>query len=133
MNFLRLSPRISLILATVFAWAPLPADAGNVFGVDVADYIVLYEGNNSKQLSINNFGTFGTWTGDIGIAGTGKLAASGPATLNGNINFAAANTGQASISNTTIDGTVNYNVASVQSIMNSLNTLSSDLGSQAGL
>jgi hypothetical protein len=105
-----------------------------VLGVDVQDYIVMYEGGSSgSQLSINNFGTTGIWTGDIGIAGTGKLAASGPGTLNGDINFAAPNTGQASISNTTVNGTVNYGVASVQTIMNNLNALSSTLGAQASL
>jgi hypothetical protein len=84
-------------------------------------------------LSVNNFGTPGdrNWYGDIGKAGTGKLAASGPGTLAGNINFAAPNTGQASISNTTIDGTVSYGVAPVQSTMNSLNALSANLGAMA--
>ena len=110
-----------------------PAHAA-VIGVDVQSYIVMYQGGSSgSQLSINNFGTTGIWTGDVGIAGSGKLAATGPGTVNGNINFAAANTGQASISNTTVNGTVNYNVASVQTIMNNLNTLSSTLGGQAGL
>ena len=115
----------------VFPLALPQAWAGAVFGVDVADYIILYEGGAGNHLAINNFGTTGIWTGDIGIAGTGTLAASGPGTLNGDINFAAANTGQASISNTTINGTVNFGVPSVQSIMNSLNTLSSDLGALA--
>ena len=110
------------------------ASAGLVFGVDVADYIVMYEGGSSSaKLSINNFGTTGIWTGDIGIAGLGQLAATGPGTLNGDINFAAANTGQASISNTTINGTVNYGVTDVQTKMNNLNSLSSTLGAQAGL
>jgi hypothetical protein len=113
----------------VFLGDPGTSQAGFVLGVDVGNNIILYEGGNSgSQLSINNFGTTGIWTGDIGIAGVGKLAATGPGTLNGNINFAAANTGQASISNTTINGTVNYGVGSVQTIMNNLNKLSSDLG-----
>jgi hypothetical protein len=117
----------------MLALAP-PGHAGAVLGVDVQNYIVMYEGGSSgAQLSINNFGTTGIWTGDIGIAGVGKLAASGPGTLNGNINFAAPNTGQASISNTTIIGTVNYGVAPVQTIMNNLNTLSSTLGAQAAM
>lgn len=112
---------------------PSRASAGIVFGVDVQNYVVMYQGGSSgSQLSINNFGTTGVWTGDIGIAGTGKLAASGPGTVNGNINFAAPDTGQASISNTTINGTVNYGVPSVQVIMNSLNTLSTNFGANGG-
>jgi len=108
-----------------------PPAAADVFGVNVANYNVMYEGGAGKTLSINNFGTTGVWTGDIGIAGLGKLAASGPGTVNGNINFAAANTGQASISNTTVNGSVNYNVANVQTVMNNLNALSSTLGGLA--
>ena len=105
---------------------------GFVLG-DAANYIILYEGGSSgAQLSINNFGTTGIWTGNIGIAGVGKLAATGPGTLNGDINFAAPNTGQASISNTTINGSVNYNVTQVQTDMNYLNTLSSTLGAELG-
>jgi hypothetical protein len=93
----------------------------------------MYQGGNSgSKLSINNFGTTGIWTGDIGIAGAGQLAASGPGTVDGNIDFAAPNTGQASISNTTINGTVNYGVAGVQTIMNNLNNLSSTLGAVLG-
>ena len=60
-------------------------------------------------------------TGDIGIAGTGTLAQP-VLDANGDVNFAAPNSGQAGISNTTINGTVNYNVAAVQTIMNDLNT-----------
>jgi hypothetical protein len=55
-----------------------------------------------------------------------------PGTVNGNINFAAPNTGQSSISNTTVNGTVNYSAGSVQTIMNNLNTLSSSLGALSG-
>jgi hypothetical protein len=103
--------------------------ADPILGVDVADYIILYEGGSSgAQLSINNFN--GAWTGDIGIAGNGKLAATGPGTLNGNINFATSNSGQASISNTTINGTINYGVSGVQTSMTNLNTLSANLGAK---
>jgi hypothetical protein len=102
---------------------------------DAANYIILYEGGSSgSQLSINNFGTTGIWTGDIGIAGVGKLAATGPGTVDGNINFAAPNTGQASFSNTSFTSGhgFNYNLLSVQTAMNSMNSLSSSFGSQAG-
>jgi hypothetical protein len=111
--------------------APMQARAGTVLGVDVANYIILYEGGGTgHHLNINNFGipTSRVWDGDIGIAGHGLLGATGPGTLNGNINFAASDTGQATINNTTINGTVSYGVISVQTIMNNLNTLSSTLG-----
>ena len=71
-------PQAAVAVFAALAVLPLAqpqAWAGIVFGVDVKDYIVMYEGNNGKNLSINNFGsTSGTWTGDIGVAGTGKLA-----------------------------------------------------------
>src|SRR5436190_5290138 len=125
-RFLRpYSAVVVLAVAVVLSLGSPDARAASVFGVDVDDYLILYEGGNSgSQLSINNFGTTGIWTGDIGIAGVGKLAATGPGTLNGDINFAAANTGQASISNTTINGMVSYGVTDVQTKMNNLNTLS---------
>ncbi len=98
---------------------------------DAANYVILYEGlSASGHLSINNFN--GPWTGNIGIGGSGLLSASGPGTLNGNIDFAAANSHQASISNTTINGTVNYSVTGVQNDINTLNSLSSMLGGEGG-
>ena len=123
------------------------AHAGAVLGVDVQDYIIVYQGGSSgAQLSINNFGTTGIWNGDVGIAGSGKLAATGPGTLNGSIDFAAANTGQASISNTTVNGPMDcaspvavgsgqacFGLGSVQTVMNNLNALSSALGAVAAL
>jgi hypothetical protein len=113
---------------------PSQARAGSVLGVDVGNYIIVYQGGGTgNHLNINNFGvpTSRVWNGDIGIAGSGKLGASGPGTLNGNIDFAASNTSQASISNTTINGTVNYGVGGVQSTMNLLNSLSSNLSTSA--
>jgi hypothetical protein len=126
----RLAPAVLAVFSSFILFVP-PARAGLVLGVDVENYILLYEGGGAgNHLSINNFGTptSRVWTGDIGIAGHGLLAASGPGTLFGNIDFAASNTGQASISNTTIDGTVSYGVSNVQTIMNNLNSLSTSLG-----
>ena len=131
---IRASMGVAVCVAGAGMLAGRPAQAGSVIGVNVEDYILMYEGGSSgSQLSVNNFGTTGIWTGDLGIAGVGQLAATGPGTVNGNINFAAPNTGQASISNTTVNGTVNYNVGAVQTIMSNLNSLSSTLGAQAGL
>ena len=122
----------ALAVLGLLALASPQAQAGFALG-DAANYIILYEGGNSgSQLSINNFGTTGIWIGDIGIAGVGRLAATGPGTLNGDINFSAPNTGQASISNTTVNGTVNYGVAQVQLDMSDLNSLSSLLGAELG-
>lgn len=103
--------------------------------LDSANYIILYEGNGGHHLSINNFGTTGIWQGDIGIAGTGQLAASGPGTIDGNVNFSALNTGQAAVNNTsfTPGHGLNFNVGSVQTDMNYLNSMSATFGAQAAL
>jgi hypothetical protein len=108
---MKIMPKCALAIGAVALCTAIggpQARAGAILGVDVKNYIVMYEGGSSgSQLSINNFGTTGIWTGDIGIAGVGQLAASGPGTVNGSIDFAAANTGQASISNTTVNGPFN--------------------------
>jgi hypothetical protein len=135
-----------LSLGAVLAVLASPlAHAGAVLGVDVQDYIIVYQGGSSgAQLSINNFGTIGIWNGDIGIAGAGKLAATGPGTVNASIDFFNANTGQASISNTTVNGPMDcaspttigtgkacFSMPLVQTVMNNLNALSASLGSLA--
>jgi hypothetical protein len=141
--------RVTVAAATVGALLVLPnqASAGFVLGVDVQDYIILYEGASAGgTLNINNFGTTGVWTGDIGVANIGKFAATGPGTLNGSIDMAGANVGQVSISNTTVNGPMDcaspttvgsgkacLGVGAVQTVMNNLNTLSSTLGGEAGL
>jgi hypothetical protein len=106
------------------------ARAGIINGVDVGNHIIIYTGTGGHHLAINNFG--GDWTGDIGIAGTGTLQATGPGALNGNIHFAANDGGQAHVSNTTIHGAVQFGNSTVQNIMNELSTLSANLGASAG-
>jgi len=74
-------PAAALVGALVLAsFCTTTADAGNIFGVDAADYLVMYEGAAGKNLTINNFGTTPrdqVWAGDIGISGTGKIGARG--------------------------------------------------------
>src|SRR6266705_448259 len=87
----------AVVVATVMG-----ASSANATGYTLgaaAQYIILYEGNGGHHLAINNFGTTGIWTGDIGFAGTGTLQADGPGIMDGNINFSAANTGQATFNN----------------------------------
>jgi len=133
-RFLRPHSAVAVLAVTIgLSFGSSDSHAGTVFGVDVDDYLIIYQGGSAgAQLSINNFGTTGIWTGNIGIAGVGKLAATGPGTVNGDINFAAPNTGQASISNTTVTGTVNYGVTDVQTKMDALNGVSTVLGAEAG-
>jgi hypothetical protein len=134
-NMIRTLLTTSLSALAIGALTAQASPTGFDLPGDSANYIILYEGGGIHQLSINNFGTTGIWEGDIGIAGTGMLAATGPGTIDGNVNFAAANTGQAAVSNTsfTPGHGLNFNVGSVQTDMNALNSLSATFGAQAAL
>src|SRR5436190_1017551 len=95
--------RLLAIGLAVLALAAVAASEAYAFGSPELDYIILYEGGGGKTLNINNFGTIGVWTGNLGIGNTGQRHATGPGTLNGFIDFSAPDTGQASISNTTLN------------------------------
>ena len=99
---------------------------------DAANYVAIFQGGGGNQLNINNpSGLFNnTDTGNIGIAGTGKLQLSGPLTINGNIDFAAST---AKVNDTSyIHGNVNAGVTQVQTDMNNLTALSAALGAEVG-
>jgi len=104
------------------------APAGFGLGA-LTNYGLLYEGNGGKSLAFNNGSSE---TGDIGIGGTGKFVGSNPATITGNVNFSAANTGQFSLGGVTLNGAVNYNVSAVASALATVNALSKTLGLEAG-
>jgi hypothetical protein len=109
----------------------VPRGYADGFTLDGASaYAVLYEGNAAKQLSITNV----TVNGNIGVAGTGTVQFSGPGTINGDLDFAAANTGQFSNSNGSNVGptSTNYGVGAVTTVMNYLNGLSTTVGGYAG-
>ena len=117
------------VVATFMLLAATPAHAGFDLGLAATDnYGILYEGNGGNTLSFNN----STEVGNIGTGNTGKFQGNGPGTITGNIDFSAANTGQFSNSGLTINGSVNYSVSNVTTALNTVNTLSHDLGLEAG-
>ena len=59
-------------------------------GVSASQYAVLYEGTGGKNLAISNV----TINGNVGVGGTGVVQFSGPGTINGRLDFSAANSGQ---------------------------------------
>jgi hypothetical protein len=80
---------------------------------------------------MNNFGFTHTVTANIGIGNNGQFAMTGPGTIDGTIYFAAANTGQFSLSNSTLKPSINnplYSQPIVGSALGTINTLSSTLG-----
>ena len=95
-----------------------------------ANYGVLYEGTGGHNLSITNV----TINGNIGVGGTGAVQDSGPSTINGYLDFSAANSGQFHSTNPGNVGptSVNYGVAAVTSALNTVNSLSSSFVGQAG-
>src|SRR4029077_5826312 len=114
-----------------------PAHAQFSLG-SASNYVVLYEGGGGNTLNVNNFAS--VWSGNIGVGGNGKFAATGPGTFNGSIQFSAASSGQYSCSNTTINGStcppgappVLYSQSTVSNALSTVNSLSSTLGAQAG-
>ena len=107
--------------------SPSTNPALNVGGL--ASYAVLYEGTGNNQLSISN----DIVQGNIGVGG-GQVQFSGPGTIAGRLDFAAANTGQYHNTNGSNVGptSVNYNVSAVTTAITAANSLSTALGGLSG-
>jgi hypothetical protein len=102
--------------------------SGNL--ADAANYVVLYEGTGGHNLQITNV----TVNGNIGVGGTGVVQDSGPSTLDGRLDFSAANTGQFHNNNGANVGptSVNYNQSNVSTDLTNLNSLSAMLSAETG-
>jgi choice-of-anchor A domain-containing protein len=89
-----------------------------------SDYALLYTGTGGHNLSISNVFV----GGNVGVGGTGVIQFSGPGTIDGRLDFAAANIGQYHNTNGSNVGptSVNYNVSAVTTdISTALTNLSS--------
>jgi hypothetical protein len=96
---------------------------------DAFTYGILYEGAGGNTLNVTN----DTITGNIGIGGTGKFHAdSSQSVINGALNFSAANTGQDQSNGKVGPSPINFGVTQVQTDLNALGTLSSNLGAESG-
>jgi hypothetical protein len=122
-------------LLALLAASSARADIITQIGGDTRNFVVLYDGLGSRTLNQNN----GAINGNIGIGGTGKFAATGPGTINGNIDFSAACAGtyptcggHFGSSNTTINGTVNYGQADVANDLTDVNHFSAVAAAEAG-
>jgi hypothetical protein len=101
------------LLAIALASPLSGAQAGLLpFGGTSDQYVLLYTGTGGKNLAISNVFV----GGNIGVGGTGVVQFSGPGTIDGRLDFAAANTGQYHNSNSGNVGptSVNYGVTAVQ-------------------
>jgi len=116
---------IALAALLLVALAAPFARANEVaIGVNASQYAVLYEGTGGNTLHITNV----TINGNVGVGGTGKVSDSGPSTVNGRLDFSAANTGQFSgAPGDTGPTPINYSVAAVTSALNAVNSLNSSL------
>ena len=132
-NFFRRGLVALVALFCISMFLPAQANAGFSLG-DASHYAVLYEGAGRHNLIINSGSVNGsTIKGDIGLGslsnGVPQAQLNNPAVINGNINFAS----NINISaNAVINGTTNGHVASVNTDLLNLNSLSSTLGGEAG-
>jgi hypothetical protein len=94
------------------------------------NYAILFEGAGGNTLQITNV----TVNGNIGVGNSGQATDSGPSTINGRIDFSAADIGQFHNNNNSniITGGVHYNVAGVTNALNFINSLSQTLFGDAG-
>jgi hypothetical protein len=118
-----------LMLGAVGTLTP-PARAGFLIGPDASQYAVLFAGQGNNTLHITNVRI----NGNLGVGNSGKATDSGPATINGRIDFFAPNTGQFSNNNgsNVLTGGVHYNVAAVANALQALNALNAALGGETG-
>lgn len=94
------------------------------------NYALLFQGGGNNTLQITNV----TINGNVAVAGSGQATDSGPSTINGGIDFSAANTGQFSNNNASnvIAGGVHYNVGAVAGARTYVTSLSQQLMNSAG-
>lgn len=109
--------------AAIMAISAPHAKAGFSLG-DAANFGVLYEGGTTFSASSANI------IGNVGIGG-GAMQTSNT-TIDGNVDFAAANSDQAQFSTTNITGTVKYSQSNVSADILSLHDLSVSLGTAGG-
>jgi len=97
---------------------------------NASNYAVLYDGTGGNNLSISNV----TVNGNVGVGGTGQVQFSGPGTINGELDFSAANTGQFHNTNGGNVGptSVNFNELNVTTDLSNLSSLSTTLGALTG-
>ena len=120
---------ISVHLTGVTSIADVNASVNPALGV-LGQYAVLFDSSIGNTLSIAN----DTVSGNIGVYGPGSVQFTGPGTINGRVDFSAANTGQFHNTNGSNVGptSVNYNVSAVTTARNLVVSLSSGLGGLAG-
>ena len=126
----------SSAILSIFALAMCitPAARADLALGDAANYGLIFSGGGHNTLQVTNV----TINGNVGIANTGLMTDSGPSTINGAINFYAANTGQFSNNNSAdvITGGIHYGVTadplSVNHAFNTVAALNATLGMEAG-
>lgn len=119
-------------LALLAAFALVSPEArADGFGVgDALNYGILFEGFGGNTLQITNV----TVNGNVGVGTIGKATDSGPSTINGRLDFFAANSGQFSNNNVAdvITGGVHYSVSAVGTDLSTVNTLNTAAGMASG-
>jgi hypothetical protein len=125
-KFLSRPVRLSAAAIVAAAGLAIPQAQAGFFTPPV--YAVLYAGNIDPNLNFTN----STVTGNIGIGGTDGFLGSGSGTVTGTVQFSAGNTGQFNPNGVTVTGGATFGVATVQTDLNAVNTLSQSLRNEGG-
>jgi len=128
-------------VAAVFGLLPVQRASAFDIGPFASQYAVLYEGGDATtqgNVSITNVTVNGNiGVGNINYGSTGKkVTFSGPGTINGRVDFYAAERNPSQFQNTNGGNvgptSVNYNVAAVNNALNDVNSLSTTVGAFSG-
>jgi hypothetical protein len=127
----QISGRSTITLAAlILAAFTIPRASADLILGDASNYVVLYEGTGGHNLQITNV----TVNGNIGVGGTGVVQDNGPSTINGEVDFSAAFSGQFHNNNGANVGptSVNYNRSNVSADLTNINSLSATLSAETG-
>ena len=112
----------------LFLFAPrVKADIVTEIGGDTRNFVVLYEGGGTAQVSSGNI------VGNIGIGPNGFFSGASNGTLKGNVVFSDSNTGQFSTAGGyTLNGSVLYGQTDVTNDLNSVGSFSAKVSGESG-
>jgi hypothetical protein len=121
-----------MIVAALGAFACISsarADIITQIGGDVGTFAVLYTGGAGQELHLAQ----GTITGNIGVGGTGTVAADGSGSINGNVDFSASKSGSGQYSGSKpLNGSVYYGQTDVTSDLTDVGNFSAAVNAEPG-
>lgn len=117
-----------VVVPTTFAGLSATPAHADFLGSPESNYVVLFEGGGGSTL---HFTSDSVVNGNVGVGNTGQVGLAN-GTINGELDFSAADTGQFSSGGGTVTGGVVYSVAAVTTALNDVNSLSANWGAVTG-